>query len=400
VGLGSLLGSAGLPAGGFGQVRDPFLSARLRMVETEIAREGITNPAVLNALRQVPRHLFVSPDQIPKAYIDQALPIGHKQTITPPFLVAYMTEALDPQPTDRVLEIGTGSGYQAAVLARIVKEVYSIEIIEPLGKHAAKRLRDLGYLNVRTKIGDGYLGWPEHAPFDKIIVTCSPSEVPKPLVEQLREGGKMIIPVGESFQQVFYLLEKRDGQLVQKKLLPTLFVPMTGIANASRKDHADLAHPHLVNGGFEQHTDGQPDGWYYVRQAALAFDHAPEGDTYLTLTNHDPGHSAMALQGVGIDGARVKALRFSLVVKAENVQFGTRRYERPMLSVHFFSIEQRPLGDQVVGPWEGSFSWRTVAGEVLVPPQAHWAVVRIGLNGATGRLSVDDIRLKPVPRKR
>src|SRR5262249_48250810 len=153
--------------------------------------------------------LFVSAELRPKAYLDQSLPIGHKQTISPPFIVAYMTETIDPQPTDRVLEIGTGSGYQAAVLANIVKEVYTIEIVEALGKQAAKRLKELGYANVRAKIGDGYKGWPEHAPFDKIIVTCSPEEVPQPLVDQLREGGKMMIPLGERYQQVFYQFEKQ-----------------------------------------------------------------------------------------------------------------------------------------------------------------------------------------------
>src|SRR5262249_20990395 len=162
--------------------------------------------AVLEAMKTVPRHLFVSPDLRARAYLDTSLPIGHKQTISPPFLVAYMTQALDPKPGNRVLEVGTGSGYQAAVLAGLVKEVYSIEIVEPLGLQAAKRLQDLGYKNVKTKVGDGYQGWPEHAPFDRIIVTCSPENMPQPLVDQLRDGGKMIIPLGEQFQQVFYLL--------------------------------------------------------------------------------------------------------------------------------------------------------------------------------------------------
>jgi len=210
----------------------------------------------------------------------------------------------------------------------------------------------------------------------------------------------MIIPVGEAFQQVFCLLEKREGQLVKTRLVPTMFVPMTGIANANRKDHPDLTHPHLVNGGFEQHTDSQPDGWYYVRQAALVFDHAPEGNAYLSFTNHDPGRSAMALQGLGLDGSRVKSLRLSLMVKAEHAHFGTRPHERPALSIHFFDAEQRPLGDQILGPWEGTFSWRSVTGEARVPPHTHSAVVRVGLNGATGRLSVDDLRVGPSVRKR
>ena len=139
-----------------------------------------------------------------------ALPIGEQQTISPPFIVAYMTQEIDPQPTDRVLEIGTGSGYQAAMLSPLVKEVYTIEIVEPLGKRAARTLKRLGYKNVFAKVGDGYLGWPEAAPFDKIIVTCSPEKVPQPLVDQLKDGGLMIVPVGERYQQNLYLFRKHE----------------------------------------------------------------------------------------------------------------------------------------------------------------------------------------------
>src|SRR5262249_30455680 len=173
-----------VPGQSAGKMADPYKDARLKMVANELAREGITHDAVLEAMKTVPRHLFVSPDLRARAYLDTSLPIGHKQTISPPFLVAYMTQALDPKPGNRVLEVGTGSGYQAAVLAGLVKEVYSIEIVEPLGLQAAKRLQDLGYKNVKTKVGDGYQGWPEHAPFDRIIVTCSPENMPQPLVDQ------------------------------------------------------------------------------------------------------------------------------------------------------------------------------------------------------------------------
>jgi protein-L-isoaspartate(D-aspartate) O-methyltransferase len=159
---------------------------REHMVSTRVEAEGITNKAVLAALRRVPRHEFVPGVQKAAAYEDVALPIGHQQTISPPYVVAYMTESLDPQPEDRVLEIGTGSGYQAAVLAEIVKEVYTIEIVSPLSKQATKRLKELKYDNVFTLDGDGYKGWPEHAPFDKIIVTCSPENVPTPLDDRPR----------------------------------------------------------------------------------------------------------------------------------------------------------------------------------------------------------------------
>ena len=151
-----------------------------------------------------------------------------------------------------MLEIGTGSGYQAAVLSPLVKDVYSIEIVESLGKHAAQTLKRLKYTNVHTKIGDGYLGWPEHAPFDKIIVTCSPEKVPQALVDQLKEGGRMIVPVGERYQQVLYLFKKKDGKLINEALRPTLFVPMTGTAEDEREIKPDPLHPKLVNGGFEE----------------------------------------------------------------------------------------------------------------------------------------------------
>jgi protein-L-isoaspartate(D-aspartate) O-methyltransferase len=185
---------------------------------------------VLEAFRTVPRHQFLPKDTRRQAYDDESIPIGEGQTITPPFDVAFMTEALHPKPTDKVYEVGTGSGYQAAILSRLVKDVYSVEIKEPLGKHAAEVLRQLGYTNVHTRIGDGYAGWPEAAPFDAIIVTCAPQEIPQPLIDQLKDGGRMVIPVGDRFNQMVYLVTKSGGKLTKKELRPTLFVPMTGRA--------------------------------------------------------------------------------------------------------------------------------------------------------------------------
>jgi protein-L-isoaspartate(D-aspartate) O-methyltransferase len=378
-----------------GQEPDEYRGARLRMVEEDIEREGITNEAVLEAMRRVPRHLFVNPEDRSKAYYDQALPIGHKQTITPPYLVAYMTALLDPRPTDRVLEIGTGSGYQAAVLSVIVKEVYSIEIIEALGKQAIKRLQDLGYANVHVKIGDGYKGWPEHAPFDKIIVTCSPESVPQPLIDQLRDGGKMIIPLGERYQQAFHLLEKRDGKLVQTRLVPTLFVPMTGKAEDLRKTKPDSVHPHIRNGGFEEQTDGQLDAWYHVRQATVEHAGAREGKAYVTFNNAEPGRNSGMLQGIGISGLRVKSVRITLWVKAERAQPGEQPTELPGLSLHFYDGDSRYVGRSAIKPWLGSFAWKRFTADVPVPPQAQVAIVSIGLNGGTGSVSVDDVKLVP-----
>ncbi len=220
-----------------GSGADPIVVARHRMVRDQLVARGrdITNPRVLAAMGKVPRHEFV-PERIrSQAYDDNALPIGYGQTISQPYVVAFMTQQLDPKPTDRLLEIGTGSGYQAAVLAELVGEVHSIEIVEPLAQRAEADLKRLGYTNVQVRVGDGFKGWPEAAPFDAIIVTCGPEEVPEPLVEQLKDGGRMIIPLGATWQQELVLLRKHAGRLMRQSVLPVRFVPMTGLAEG---DHA------------------------------------------------------------------------------------------------------------------------------------------------------------------
>ena len=196
------------------------------MVQQQLKAEGIKDERVLAAMAKVPREEFVPADQRAGAYQDGPLPIGYDQTISQPYIVAFMTEQLRPKPGDRVLEIGSGSGYQAAILAELVTEVYTIEIVEPLAKTAEATLQRLGYKNVRLKVGDGYKGWQEEAPFDAIIVTCAPDKVPRPLVDQLKDGGRMVIPVGERFAQQLYLLEKKNGQLKESATLPVRFVPM------------------------------------------------------------------------------------------------------------------------------------------------------------------------------
>ncbi len=200
------------------------------MVERQLRAPGrdIRDERVLKAMLEVPRHEFVPETHRHAAYADSPLPIGHEQTISQPFIVAFMTEQLKPQPTDRVLEIGTGSGYQAAVLARLVKEVYTIEIVEPLADRAEADLKRLGYDNIHVRKGDGYQGWAEAAPFDAVIVTCAPEHIPKPLVDQLKDGGRMIIPVGPAHDQALHLLEKREGKVERRAVLPVRFVPMTG----------------------------------------------------------------------------------------------------------------------------------------------------------------------------
>jgi protein-L-isoaspartate(D-aspartate) O-methyltransferase len=207
-----------------------FAAKRQQMVQEQLKPRGIHDERVLAALAKVPREGFVPENLRAKSYADSALPIGHDQTISQPFIVAYMTEQLRLQPNDRVLEIGTGSGYQAAVLAELAKDVYTIEIIEPLAKDASARLARLGYNNAHVKVGDGYQGWPEVAPFDAVIVTCAPDKVPQPLTQQLKEGGRMIIPVGTGLDQQLFLLEKKDGQMAERAILPVRFVPMAGEA--------------------------------------------------------------------------------------------------------------------------------------------------------------------------
>ena len=213
-----------------------LVKARQQMVQEQLSGRDIRDARVLAAMREVPRHEFVPVTERDEAYEDRPLAIGHGQTISQPYIVAFMTEKLAPKATDRVLEVGTGSGYQAAVLSRLVAEVYSIEIVEPLAKRAAADLARVGITNVKVKAGDGYAGWAEAAPFDAIIVTCAPDHVPDPLVKQLKENGRMIIPVGqEGGVQELYLLEKRGGDVRRTAVLPVRFVPMTGGAGGGGK---------------------------------------------------------------------------------------------------------------------------------------------------------------------
>jgi len=198
------------------------------MIENQIIDRGVSDERVIKAMNDVPRHLFVKESLRDLAYADGPLPIGHNQTISQPYIVAYMTEILQPDTHHTVLEVGTGSGYQAAILSKLVNHVYSIEIIPELGKEAASRLDKLGYDNVTVKIGDGYNGWEEHAPFDRIIVTAAPEQIPKKLVDQLKSGGLMILPVGKtSFGQDMRIVKKdRTGQVTTKETIPVRFVPM------------------------------------------------------------------------------------------------------------------------------------------------------------------------------
>lgn len=204
---------------------DNYVQARRRMVEEQIAARGIRDPRVLEAMAKVPRHAFVPEGQWHHAYEDHPLPIGDGQTISQPYIVAAMTEALELEPTSKVLEIGTGSGYQAAVLASIAKMVYTVEIIRDLSVRASLILRRLDIRNVRFRVGDGHLGWPEFAPYDRVMVTAAAENMPYPLVEQMVEGGKMVVPVGPEGSQVLTLLVKHGKKVVQRHLMGVAFVP-------------------------------------------------------------------------------------------------------------------------------------------------------------------------------
>jgi protein-L-isoaspartate(D-aspartate) O-methyltransferase len=207
--------------------RTGFELEREQMVRHQIRARGVKDRRVLEAMAKVPREEFVPTDQRPHAYQDGPLPIGEGQTISQPYIVALMTELIEVKKEDRVLEIGTGSGYQAAVLAELTPHVYTIEIIPTLAQRAEKTLKRLGYHTVKVRTGDGYLGWPEHAPFDGIMVTCAPENIPEPLKEQLAEGGRMVIPVGPQWtSQTLYVLRKRGGKLEQTAVIPVRFVPM------------------------------------------------------------------------------------------------------------------------------------------------------------------------------
>ncbi len=377
-----------------------FSKARELMVDKEIVAAGVKNRRVIEAMRDTPRHEFMPISERPNAYLDMALPIGESQTISPPFMVAYMTEQLDPKPTDKVLEIGTGSGYQAAVLSPLVKEVYTIEIVKALGEKAARTLKRLQYKNVHTRLGDGYQGWSEAAPFDKIIVTCSPEKVPQALIDELKEGGRMVVPVGERYQQTLYLFEKKEGELKSIALLPTLFVPMTGQAEAQRAVLPDPLNPQVNNGDFEEIADGAVVGWHYQRQMErIASKKAPVGQHYVTFSNDEAGRGAQALQGMAIDGRRVHELELSAWVKGKDVRPGRIEGEQAMVFIQFYDERRAPLTHSFLGPWRGTFDWLREVEKVPVPPQAREAIINVGLHGATGELSLDDIRITAVKKK-
>lgn len=398
----------------------PVLEAARWMVENELLpQKGLENEAVLDVMKRIPRHRFVAPINRQIAYRDQAIEIGEAQTISPPYVVAYMTEQLQPKPTDKVLEIGTGSGYQAAVLGLLVDKVYTIEIVETLGKRAATLLEELGLDNVSVRVGDGYKGWPEAAPFDSIIVTCSPESVPQPLIDQLREGGRMIIPLGERYQQTFYLCKKVDGKLVRERLTPSLFVPMTGRAEEERRVKPDPKNPSLVGGGFEEaRSDGSPVGWHYARNVQiLAYEPdikpvetagIPEGKQFARFVNRAddapvgqtpkpfvPGQAAQVLQGFAVDGRELKAIVVEYSMRGRNI-VPQERFQTPSAVMMFYDDSRKLIGEVQLGRCNRSFPWRRIVQEIPLSSRVREAVLLIGLPLATGELDVDHVVVRKV----
>lgn len=378
--------------------KDPYAVERERLIRNVLIPGGIKDPRVLDSVAKTLRHEFVPPDYIRQAYLDIAIPIGESQTISSPFIVSLMTEALQPKPTDKVLEIGTGSGYQAAILSPLVQDVYTIEIVEDLGQRTTELLANLGYKNVHCRIGDGFKGWPEQAPFDKIIVTCSPADVPKPLVEQLKEGGLMVIPVGERYQQMLYLMRKKGDKLEKEALTPTLFVPMTGDAEKNRTVQPDPQHPSLVNTSFEEPLirDFHIPGWYYqfgCRQIEDA--QAPEGKHVVEFRGTDPQLPSMLLQGMPIDGRAVKRIKLGAWIKVDHVKVGRDKEKSPAVAIQWFDGNRNRIGYNYVGGFKGTHNWKLEERVFNVPVEAREAIVSIGMFGAEGTAWFDGIVLQP-----
>jgi protein-L-isoaspartate(D-aspartate) O-methyltransferase len=377
--------------------QEDFKILREQLIKNVLVPNGIKDPRVLRSVGDTPRHEFVPKKYAHQAYQDIAIPIGESQTISSPFIVSLMTQSLEPKPTDKVLEIGTGSGYQAAILSPLVKEVYTIEIVEDLGETTKKFLADMNYANVHCLIGDGFKGWKEHAPFDKIIVTCSPEKVPEPLIEQLKEGGLMIVPVGERYQQMLFLMRKVGGKMEREALQPTLFVPMTGAAEDAREIAPDPKNPKLVNGNFESPliNDSKIPGWYYQFGCAAAQDSTgPTGTQVIEFRSSDPNSPSMLLQGLAIDGSVVKKIKLGGYIATENVTLGNTKENSPSIAIQFFDSNRNRIGYNYIGGFQGSRKWKREDKILPVPPATREVIVSIGLFGSTGVARFDGIYLE------
>lgn len=378
-----------------------FTEERDNLVNRTLIPGGVKDPRAIEAIRATPRHTFVPDSLKDESYADRALPIGESQTISSPYIVATMTESLDPMPDDKVLEIGTGSGYQAAVLSPLVKDVYTIEIVEPIGKETTEFLKSLGYENIHTKIGDGFKGWPENAPFQKIIVTCSPESVPQPLIDQLTDGGLMVIPVGTRHQQQLHVFKKEKGKLVSLSIRPTLFVPMTGEAESLRTTQEEKG-VRIINGDFEERVDkpGIIPGWYYEFNAKLVRDaKAPYGKNCIEFSSQRGELPSMLIQGFKLDARETVFVKMRAAVSVEDVVPGPNPNDKPIVSLQLLDENREPIGNYWLGPFIGTHKWKKEEETFSVPPNCREAILQIGLWGATGTIRFDGIAVE-IPKQR
>jgi protein-L-isoaspartate(D-aspartate) O-methyltransferase len=375
-----------------------LLEARRLMVQEEIAAQGIENERLLEAMREVPREQFLPLSRRNLAYINVAITYGDGQIVLPPLVTAHLIEQLNPQKNDKVLVIGPGSGYSTALLSRMAREVYAVEIDPAVAKMAEETLARLKYTNVKLRVGDGFEGWKEHAPYQRIIVECSPDSVPKALVEQLAEGGMLLVPTGDEFDQTMHLCKKENGKLTTLSLWPTLLLPMKGKAEELRSQSEMPRDPSILNGGFEElvpKTKDIPAHWAYVRQGrAIADEFCPEGKNSLAFVNITAGAAATALQAFPVDGKKVSELSFACKVWGKDIRPGQNRQQLPRVEVRFFDEKRRLVGGDWMGGWHLTFDWLGKEHVFSVPRTAKFAVLRIGLGGATGEIRFDDLRLE------
>ena len=375
-----------------------LLEARRLMVQEEIAAQGIENERLLEAMREVPREQFIPLYKRNLAYLNLAVTYGDGQVILPPLVTAHLIEQLDPQKNDKVLVIGAGSGYSSALLSRMCREVYAVEIDRNVAATAEETLNRLKYTNVKLRVGDGFEGWQEHAPYQRIIVECSPDSVPKPLVEQLAEGGVLLVPVGTEFDQTMHLCKKVNGELTTVSLWPTLLLPMKGKAEEFRSQSEKLRTPSILNGGFEEivpKTTDVPASWAYVRQGRVITDSTcPEGKYSLSFINVTPVVAATALQAFPVDGKSISELTLACKIWGKEIRPGQNRQELPRVEVRFFDEKRRFVGGEWMGGWNMTFNWLPKEHVFSVPRTAKFALLRIGLGGATGEIRFDDFRLE------
>lgn len=386
----------------------PLIPEARKMVEREILpQHEWEDPIVLSAIMRTARDRFVPASYKKTAFRDLAVPLGRSRYQQAPSLLAYMTEELDVRPDEKVLHIGTGSGYYTAVLSLLAKEVYTVELDETLGNRASQTFEKLAYTNIYTKIADGYDGWEEHAPFDRIVFTCSPETVPEPLVKQLREGGVMIVPLGEPFRQVLYRCKKKGEELQKEFLLPYPFELMEGEAQSRRQTKPDPERPELSNGHFERfHENGEPYGWFSMTNAIVReVPDAPEGRHFLKLEvnsfSSDEARFARAEQSFALEGKNVSRLHLEAFLRGDRLETLSARNVRASASMILLCYDEsdRLLQRYDLAPVSGSFDWKAFQCEISVPKKTKKATLILTLSDRTGTLEFDALSVRKAGKK-